>query len=52
MARPIAETPVLRGKEARQFLAKMKEPKFISKEELEKQKRTFEYFKSIADFEV
>ncbi|OAV70347.1 hypothetical protein Barb6_01769 [Bacteroidales bacterium Barb6] len=30
----------------------MKEPKYVTKEELEKRKATFEYFKSIADFEV
>ncbi|OAV63164.1 hypothetical protein Barb6_02344 [Bacteroidales bacterium Barb6] len=51
MARPIAETPVLMGKDAKRFWAKMKEPKTISKEQLEKQKKAFEYFQSISNFE-
>lgn len=50
MAKPIKETPVLRGQDARRFLAETRSPKTISKEDSKKQKETFELFKSISSF--
>ncbi|OAV70318.1 hypothetical protein Barb4_01434 [Bacteroidales bacterium Barb4] len=52
MARPIAETPIVRGKDAIIFRERMKNVKKISDEERKKINEAFEYFKSIADFEV
>lgn len=50
MAKPIKETPVLRGQDAKKFLADTRSPKAISKEDRKKQKETFELFKSISSF--
>ena len=50
MARPIKETPTLRGKDAERFLRLMDELKPVSKEELEKIRADYEFIKSIATF--
>ncbi|OAV67306.1 hypothetical protein Barb6XT_01539 [Bacteroidales bacterium Barb6XT] len=50
MARPIAETPVLRGKDAALFRERMKNVKKISDEERKKMNESFEYIKSISNF--
>lgn len=50
MARPIKETPILYGEDARRFEELMKHPRKVSKEELERRQKNVEYFKSIAKF--
>ena len=50
MARPIKETPILKGKDAERFLRLMDEVQPVSKEELEKMRKDYEYFMSIATF--
>ncbi|WP_343744778.1 hypothetical protein [Chitinophaga sp.] len=52
MARPIKETPVLKGKEAAKFLAEVNRSKNekVSKETLEQIKKNFEKLKAIANF--
>jgi hypothetical protein len=53
MARPIRETPVLRGKEAKEFLRQMEENKNkkTTPEELARIKESAEKLISISDFE-
>lgn len=48
MAKPIKLTPTLRGKDAERFLRLMDEMKPVSKEELERIRKDYEYIKSIA----
>ena len=50
MARPIKETPILKGKDAERFLRLMEEAKPVSKEELERIRKNYEEMMSIADF--
>ena len=50
MARPIAETPILYGKDAERFMYNMRHVKKISKEERERQQKAYEWAKSIATF--
>ena len=50
MARPIKETPVITGKDAKRFAEKMALLKPESKEEKEAAKRVYEKFKAIAAF--
>lgn len=50
MASPIKETPILRGKDAERFLRLMDEVKPVSKKELERIKKSYEYMMSIATF--
>ena len=50
MARPIKETPILKGKDAERFLRLMDEMEPVSKEELERIKRNYQQLMSIADF--
>ena len=50
MARPIKETPTLRGKDAERFLRLMDEVQPVSKEEMERIKKNYEYIKSIATY--
>lgn len=52
MARPIRETPILFGKDAARFEERMKQKRVISKEERERMKKNYEYFKSIAKFDL
>ena len=51
MARPIKETPILYGEDARRFEELMKHPRKVSQEELERRKKDYEYFKSIAELD-
>ncbi len=55
MARPIAETPILHGKEADDFFARAKEVENglhkISEEEKEEIKDSYNKLMAIADFE-
>ena len=50
MARPIKETPVITGKDARRFAEKMVNLKPESKEEKEAAKKVYKKFKAIASF--
>lgn len=52
MARPINETPVLKGKEAAKFLADREKAKNqkVDKAELDRIKKNFEKLQSIAQF--
>lgn len=50
MARPIKETPVLRGKDAENFARKMANPAPVSKAEKEAAKQAYEAFKAISTF--
>ena len=50
MAKPIKETPVLTGKDAKHFSEKIANIKPASKEEKEAAKNAFEKFKAIASF--
>lgn len=50
MARPIKETPVLKGKDAERFRYNMEHPTSVSSEEVAKARQTYERFKSIATF--
>lgn len=50
MARPIKETPVITGKDAKRFAAQMANLKPESKEEKEAAKKVYEKFKAIASF--
>ena len=42
MARPIKETPVLTGKDAKRFAEKMANPRPVTKEEVEAAKKVYE----------
>ena len=50
MARPIKETPIITGKDAKRFAARMADLKPESQEEKEAAKRVYEQFKVIASF--
>ena len=50
MARPIKETPILYGEDARRFEARMKERRRMSPEERAEMKATYEALKSVCDF--
>jgi len=52
MAKPIKETPVLKGKDAKVFLNNIKENKLVvhSKEEISKIKENFSKLSAIAQF--
>ena len=50
MAKPIEETPVLTGKDAENFLKRMKETHKVSREEYERIMRTYERFEKITDW--
>jgi hypothetical protein len=52
MARPIKETPVLTGKDAKTFAEKMANIKPESKEEIEAAKKVYDKFKAIASFSL
>lgn len=42
MARPIRETPILFGEDARRFEEKMRTPRKVSKEERERRRKNYE----------
>jgi hypothetical protein len=50
MARPIKDTPIIYGEDARRFTEAMENVVPISKEEREKMDKAYEWFKSIATF--
>lgn len=50
MARPIKETPVLKGDDAKRFRDSIEHPTPVSAEEVAKARRTYERFKRIATF--
>lgn len=52
MARPIAETPILYGEDAASFMYNMHHVQKISDEEKEKQRKAYEWMKSIATFPI
>lgn len=52
MARPIKDTPVLKGKNARRFLEAMNAPKPETKEAVDRAKATFEKLSKLAVFPV
>jgi organic hydroperoxide reductase OsmC/OhrA len=52
MARPIKETPVLKGRDARRFADKIANPVRISKEEREKAEKLFEEIKKKCHFAI
>jgi len=50
MAKPIKETPFLRGKDAKKFVEDNKSIQKVSKEELKEINDNYEALKSLADF--
>ena len=52
MARPIAETPILYGKDAERFLYNMEHVKPLSPDRQERMKKAYEWMKSIATFQM
>lgn len=44
MARPIKETPILYGEDARRFEERMKQPRKETKEQREQRLKDYEYF--------
>jgi len=50
MARPIADTPVLTGKDALRFMQAMANVKPISKKRRKEMERNYQLAKSMADF--
>ncbi len=50
MARPIKETPVLRGKDAVEFAKRIANPSPVSREEKEAARKAYEQFKAISTF--
>lgn len=52
MARPIKETPILKGKDAKRFMNNMSNPKKASAEDIKKAHETFEKFRKIANFTI
>lgn len=52
MARPIRETPILLGDDARRFEERMKHPRKVSKEERERRRKNYELvMKAATNFE-
>jgi hypothetical protein len=52
MARPIKDTPILYGEDARRFTEAMENVVPISQERREKMQKAYEWFKSSAQFPV
>ncbi len=50
MARPIKETPVLTGKDAKTFAERIANPAPVSQAEKEAARKAYEAFKSISTF--
>jgi hypothetical protein len=50
MARPIKDTPIIWGEDARRLTEAMQNVQPLSKEEREKQRKAYELFKSRATF--
>lgn len=51
MARPIEETPVLTGEDARRFMQRMQENRKVSAEEYQRMMSTYERYEKIAEME-
>lgn len=51
MARPLEETPILFGEDARRFLKRMSETRIISEEELEQVRQDYEFGMSIVEWD-
>ena len=52
MARPIADTPILRGMEAVRFMEAMENVKPISRERRESIERSYQWARERADFQL
>jgi hypothetical protein len=52
MARPIKETPVLKGKDAERFEKIISKPEPVSKERRDAAKKAYEFMQSISDFQL
>lgn len=52
MARPIKETPVLRGRDAENFAKRMANPAPVSSVEKEAARKAYEAFKAISTFSM
>jgi hypothetical protein len=50
MARPIADTPILRGKDAKRFREAMENVRPLPKEEREEQRKAYELLKQRSNF--
>jgi hypothetical protein len=50
MARPIKDTPIIWGEDAKRLTEAMKNVQPITKEEREEMKKAYEWFKRIATF--
>lgn len=50
MARPVKETPVLKGKDAERFAERMANVGRASAQEIEEAKKAYEAFKAISTF--
>ncbi len=50
MARPIKETPILRGRDADRFIERMAHVGRASEKEIEEAKKAYEAFKAISTF--
>jgi hypothetical protein len=50
MARPIKDTPIIWGKDAKRLTEAMKNVQPLTKDEREEMKKAHEWFKSIATF--
>lgn len=50
MARPIKETPILKGNDAKEFAKNIENPTPVSKADKEAAKRAYEAFKAISTF--
>jgi hypothetical protein len=50
MARPIKETPILKGKDAARFAEKIANPAPVSQAEKDAARRAYEAFKAISKF--
>ncbi len=50
MAKPIKETPVLRGKDAENFARRIANPSPVSNSEKEAARKAYEAFKAISTF--
>ena len=50
MARPIEETPILKGEDARRFLTRMEEKHRVSQEEYDKIMSTYERLEKCTDW--
>lgn len=52
MARPIKETPVLKGKDAERFAEKTANPSPVSQAEKDAARKAYEAFKAISTFQM